>query len=381
MIHLKGIAWDHPRGFDPMVETAKIYQKKNPEVEIKWDKRPLQAFADRPIEEMAFDYDLMVIDHPHVGEASRKKLIYELNNNEKYNDELSLLEKNSVGLSHQSYNFNNNQYALAIDAAAPVSAYRKDLIEHTPHTFEETIKLAEKSKVIWPIKPVDSISCFNSIAANLNNPINSHPEKFIDQNLAIEILKMMKHLSKLVPKDCLFMNPINVLDKMSESDDFYFCPQLYGYSNYSRLGFRKSVINFGNMISFDENKNNCKGSQIGGTGLAISKNTQHLDIALEYTFWVASESCQINQFYYSGGQPGHLKAWQNSNINEDCENFFINTLDTLQNSWLRPRYDGYMYFQDIGGTIINNFLKDEISLEQTFNSLLDEFERSFSVNK
>ena len=40
-----------------------------------------------------------------------------------------------------------------------------------------------------------------------------------------------------------------------------------------------------------------------------------------------------------------------------------------------------MYFQDIGGTIINNFLKDEISLEQTFNSLLDEFERSFSVNK
>ena len=128
MIHLKGIAWDHPRGFDPMVETAKIYKKKNPEVEIKWDKRPLQAFADRPIEEMAFDYDLMVIDHPHVGEASRKKLIYELNNNQKYNDELSLLEKNSVGLSHQSYNFNNNQYALAIDAAAPVSAYRKDLI-------------------------------------------------------------------------------------------------------------------------------------------------------------------------------------------------------------------------------------------------------------
>ena len=54
---LKGIAWDHPRGFDPMVATANLFQKKNPEVEIKWDKRPLQAFADRPIEEMAFDYD------------------------------------------------------------------------------------------------------------------------------------------------------------------------------------------------------------------------------------------------------------------------------------------------------------------------------------
>ena len=284
MIKLKGIAWDHPRGFDPMVETASLFQKKNPEVEINWDKRPLQAFADRPIEEMAFDYDLMVIDHPHVGEASRKDLIYEFNQSKKYESELLLLEKNSVGLSHQSYNFNGNQYALAIDAAAPVSAYREDLIDSPPKTFDETIKLAEKSKVIWPIKPVDSISCFNSIAANFDNPINFVPEKFIDQSLAIEILKMMKKLSKLVPKDCLYMNPINVLDIMSESDEFYFCPQLYGYSNYSREGFRKSIINFGNMISFNDDKNNCKGSQLGGTGLAISKSTKNLDIALEYSF-------------------------------------------------------------------------------------------------
>ena len=86
-----------------------------------------------------------------------------------------------MGLSHQSYNFNGNQYALAIDAAAPVSAFRNDLIENPPSTFEETIKLAEQSKVIWPIKPVDSISCFNSIAANLNNPINKVPEKFVEK--------------------------------------------------------------------------------------------------------------------------------------------------------------------------------------------------------
>ena len=381
MIKLKGIAWDHPRGFDPMVETASLFQKKNPEVEINWDKRPLQAFADRPIEEMAFDYDLMVIDHPHVGEASRKNLIYELNHSKKYGNELLLLEENSVGLSHQSYNFNGNQYALAIDAAAPVSAYREDLIDSPPKTFDETIKLAEKSKVIWPIKPVDSISCFNSIAANFDNPINVVPEKFIDQSLAIEILKMMKELSKLVPKDCLFMNPINVLDIMSESDEFYFCPQLYGYSNYSRTGFRKSIVNFGNMISFNEDKNNCKGSQLGGTGLAISKTTKHLDIALEYSFWVASEVCQTDTFYKSGGQPGHLKAWQSEDVNNNCNNFFINTLNTLQKSWLRPRYDGYMYFQDKAGTLINNFLKDEIALEQTLDSLLMEFERSFSVNK
>ena len=76
---LKGMTWDHSRGYDPMVSTAKRYNENNPDIKIIWEKRPLQAFADRPIELMAFDYDLMVIDHPHVGEASRKDLIYDEN--------------------------------------------------------------------------------------------------------------------------------------------------------------------------------------------------------------------------------------------------------------------------------------------------------------
>ena len=374
------MSWDHPRGFDPMVKTASEFKIKYPDVNINWEKRSLQAFADRPIEEMAFDYDLIVMDHPHVGEASRKNLILELNSYEKFTDHLSHLEKNSVGQSHESYNFNNNQYALAIDAAAPVSAYRKDLIENPPCTFEETIKLAELSKVIWPIKPVDSISCFNSIAANLGQPINNIHTKFIDKNLAKNILSMMKDLAKLVPEKCLSMNPINVLDLMSETKDFVFCPTLYGYSNYSRKNFRQYVVNFGNMISFNNDINDCKGSQIGGTGLAISKSSKNIEVALEYTFWVASETCQKDMFYKSGGQPGHLKAWKYEEINQDCENFFSNTLETLEKSWLRPRYDGYMYYQDKGGTLINKFLKNEISLDKTIENLFIEFERSFSVN-
>ena len=140
MTVLKGIAWDHPRGFDPMVATANEFTKKNPNYKILWEKRPLQAFADRPIEEMAFEYDLMVIDHPHVGEASRKGLLLSLNKFEKYEENLHKLKKESVGISHESYEFNKNHYALSIDAATPVSAYRNDLIEKI------AIKLKEGAK-------------------------------------------------------------------------------------------------------------------------------------------------------------------------------------------------------------------------------------------
>ena len=378
---LKGISWDHPRGFAPMVATASEYKKKNTEVEIIWDKRPLQAFADRPIEEMAYEYDLMVIDHPHVGEASRKELLIEFDKAEKFKNDLSELAINSVGLSHKSYEFNNHQYALAIDAAAPVAAYRPGSLEDIPDTFEEVIKLAENSKVILAIKPVDSISYFNSIAANIGYPINKNENEFMDKQIGLTILKLMKKLSDLVPMECLSMNPINVLDYMSANEDKLYCPILYGYSNYSREGFRKNLIKFTNIPSFNEEKNNCKGSQIGGTGLAISSKSKNKEVALDYAFYVASEICQKDLFYFSGGQPGHISAWKDQNINIDCNNFFEDTLDTLEKAWLRPRYDGYMYFQDVGGTIINNYLSSGESEISVFDNLTKEFEKSFYVNK
>ena len=76
MIALKGMTWDHPRGFDPMVATSESFKKKhNNFISIAWDKRPLQAFADRPIEQMTEDYDLIVIDYPHLGEVAANGLL------------------------------------------------------------------------------------------------------------------------------------------------------------------------------------------------------------------------------------------------------------------------------------------------------------------
>jgi len=46
---LRGIAWDHTRGFVPMVATAQRFHELHPEIEIRWEKRSLQAFADAPI--------------------------------------------------------------------------------------------------------------------------------------------------------------------------------------------------------------------------------------------------------------------------------------------------------------------------------------------
>ena len=60
---LKGLTWDHARGFDPMTATAQAFNERHPRTEIVWHKRSLQAFADRPLSATVEEYDLLVIDH------------------------------------------------------------------------------------------------------------------------------------------------------------------------------------------------------------------------------------------------------------------------------------------------------------------------------
>src|SRR5690554_3556005 len=113
---LRGITWNHSRGFVPVVAAAQRYSEMYTDVEIVWEKRSLQEFADVPIHMLAEKYDLLVIDHPWAGFATDSKAVIPL----EQHLPVEFLEDqamNSVGASHMSYNFGGFQSALAIDAA------------------------------------------------------------------------------------------------------------------------------------------------------------------------------------------------------------------------------------------------------------------------
>ena len=128
MTVLRGITWNHSRGFVSVVATAQRFCEMRPDVDIIWQKRSLQEFADAPIEDLAEDYDLLVIDHPWAGFAAYSQVLVPLQEimpAEYMQDQAD----NSVGHSHPSYIFDGGQCALAIDAATPVASYRPDLLE------------------------------------------------------------------------------------------------------------------------------------------------------------------------------------------------------------------------------------------------------------
>jgi len=40
-ITLKGLTWDHPRGYSPLAGGIPEYEKQNPGINIHWDRRTL----------------------------------------------------------------------------------------------------------------------------------------------------------------------------------------------------------------------------------------------------------------------------------------------------------------------------------------------------
>ena len=375
MINLKGMTWDHPRGYDPMIASSESFTKQhNNSISITWDKRPLQAFADRPIEQMTGQYDLIVIDYPHVGEVSANGLLDNFDKSE-YTDQLSKLFQESVGQSHKSYFVDNHQWALAIDAATQVAVYREDLIDLLPSSWNDLIELTKNRKVFWPLKPVHAISSFYSICNNIGKPFQVNSKDFVSKKEAIITLEMMKEVVKYLPKECLQMDPIQTCEYMSENNDIFYCPYIYGFSNYSRNGFKKNVLLFSNVMDLEGN--GPIGTQLGGTGIAVSNASTFKKEAFQYALWVASAECQKDIYYKNGGQPGNAIAWEDKIINEETNNFFYNTRATLEGAWVRPKYNGYMKFQDLSGDIINDFLKNNLKEEVIYDKLNYEFRKSF----
>ena len=133
----------------------------------------MQEFANAPIQGLAEAYDLLVIDHPWAGYAAYSQVLVALQDQIPA-DYLADQATNSVGHSHPSYVFGDNQCALAIDAATPVASYRPDLLGRygleQPQTWQDLLALARQGRVIMPGIEIDTLMNFYMLCATQGQP-------------------------------------------------------------------------------------------------------------------------------------------------------------------------------------------------------------------
>ena len=352
-IKLKGMTWSHPRGYDPMVACSALYLQKTG-VEIAWEKRSLQDFESFPVEELARQYDLIVIDHPHVGQITAEGCLAPLDIDGR-EAEFEALAKGTVGQSFPSYNWQGRQWAFPIDAATQVQAYRDDLADPA-ETWDDVIELAREGGVLLPLRPPHSLMTFYTLCANMMAPCASGGNKLVDAKIGAKAFDMIAELASLIDPACFDMDPIAVSERMAEEDSVIACaPFLYGYVNYAIDGFRKNVLTFVDIP--EAGIIGPAGSALGGTGIAVSAFSKAKDAAIDFAYWISSADVQKGLYASSGGQPGHATAWEDEIVNAATGDFYANTRATLEAAWVRPRHDGYMTFQQAASDRINAGLK------------------------
>jgi multiple sugar transport system substrate-binding protein len=355
---LTGITWNHTRGYLPLVAAAQRFADRDPGIEIVWHKRSLQEFADAPIERLAESFDLLVIDHPFVGYAARHPTLLPLDEHLPA-DYLADQATNSVGRSFESYHFGGHLWALAIDAATPVSAHRPDLLERhsvsLPETWAELIALARRGFVVLPAIPVDALMAFYMLCLALGEEPFAGGDEVASPSTTVAALEALRELVACCEPACLDRNPIRTYEAMVARDDLVYCPFAYGYSTYAQATYAKPPLKFGGLISLDGRRLR---STLGGTGLAISRRCRDLDLAVAYARFVAGPDCQRGLYSRAGGQPGHRGAWLDPEVNAGAGDFYRDTLPTLDEAYLRPRYDGYIPFQDRTGEMVHAYLRD-----------------------
>ncbi|MBJ6367703.1 MULTISPECIES: extracellular solute-binding protein [Flavobacteriaceae] len=368
-ISLKGIAWNHTRGFTSVVATAQRFEELNPNMRITWEKRSLQAFADASLDELTNNYDLLIMDNPHVSIAARDNNLLAFNDylNAEFIEELA---NNSVGKSHASYNVNGKQWTLATDAATPIATWREDLIHQQniqiPNTWEDLLTLTKTGKVAFASIPIDTLMHHYMLCEALGASVFTSKIVVAPREIMIDAIKMYKKLVDLAPSYCLEMNPIHIAELMTSTDEIVYSPFNYGYSNYSKKNYADKVLKAGSLVTLNGKRLR---SVLGGAGIAVSSKTKHAKVAMQYAEFNATEKIQSGLYFDFGGQPGHRKSWLNEEVNKQSKNFFKDTLQTLDKAIMRPQYYGYMYFQDNASPVIHEAVSGKVSIEAAVDKM------------
>ena len=353
-IALKGMTWNHPRGYDPMVTCSKLWQEKTG-VTVTWDQRSLQDFESFPVETLAREYDLIVIDHPHVGQITAENCLAPLDLPGR-EAEWAALKHGSLGQSYPSYHWQGRQWAFPIDAAAQVQAWRPDLLSAPLRTWGEVVERAKSGQVALPLCPPHVLMSFFTLAGNLGHPCAVTGLELIAIKDGVEVYDRLSELAARIDPVCFEQDPIAVYERMAQRDSKVACvPLTYGYVSYARTGFRPARIAFGDIPA--AGSNGPIGSALGGTGIAVSARSTEREAAIDFAYWAASADVQSGPYAAAGGQPGHEAAWASPDVNAPVDGFYAKTRATLDGAWVRPRHDGYMEFQEMASRRLLGALK------------------------
>lgn len=363
-----GITWDHPRGRNALVAAADRERAAGTGLDIHWEAHSLENFESYPIDELARDHDLIVLDHPHLGEALEHGSLIAL---ETVVDPSVLAGWRSaaVGSSFSSYAVAGAQWAVPLDAATQVAVRKTSLLSAPPRTWAEVRELSTEVPVALSLAGPHAYLTFASICAAYGDPCDG--ADLVSDEVALTALDLMTDIAGRAPAGTATANPIALLERLRDTTDIAYCPLVYGYVTYSSSDVRFSdapVATAGGR----------HGSTLGGTGLALSRRAVVTPELVRHIEWLMGDVAQTQFIPRHDGQPSARLAWLDPDLDEVAAGFYRGTLDTVSDAWVRPRHAGYIRFQGEASAVVRDIIARTTSVAAGLAALRDGHRRSLS---
>ncbi len=363
-----GLTWDHPRGRNALEATAARFSAEGTD-SLTWSAQPLEGFESAPIDELAAAYDLIVLDHPHIGDAIAADCLTPLD--ELFSTEaLAEWSTSAVGPTFESYVVDGRSWALPLDAATQVSARLPHVVQDAPLTWSDALDLARHAPVAPSLAGPHAFLSLCSIAVSLGaDP--AADDDFLPSIVFDESLQMLRELAHRAPRGTAELNPIGLLERMSAIGDIHYIPLVYGYAPYSLRTDDARVV-FGSP----PRSSGRLGATLGGTGIAVSRRCSPSPALLQHVAWLMSDEAQRGVIPAHQGQPSARAAWTDPGVDRDAGGFFSGTLEALDSSWVRPRFAGYVPLQSASSAIVRAAIDGTLSAREAHDQIAAAFVRA-----
>ncbi len=352
---LKGLTWDHPRAYQGLEAETKRFNRMQDRIWLSWDRQSLRAFEEKSIEVTAAEYDLVVLDHPFMGDAAATGCLLDLRQLPELLD-LEPLSTAFVGPSFSSYVYEGGVWALPLDAACQTAVMRPDLLERydesAPSTLEELFSLARRHQIALAMSCPHAFMNFLTICGLLGADISGEGERLVPRRTGIEALDLFRELVAKAAPEVAGWSSVAMLDAMADRDDLAYCPMVFCFNSYARLVDHRgrNRLAFANPIEMRVG-GGCAGAVAGGTGLAISSSSRLKTEAAVILAYLTSAETQF-RMAIEGGQPARRDTWDNPNADHANGSLFSSTIQTMSGALVRPRYPGYIALQNRAGDIL-----------------------------
>lgn len=372
MTDYRGLTWEHPRGTTALRRAAADFTAAAHDSTLTWDAQPLEGFESHPIEELCAAYDLVVLDHPHLGDALVAGCLRPLE--EVFAPELVRQWAGAaVGASGHSYRVAGRHWAAPLDAATQVAAAHRAALPEPPGEWQSVLELAERAPVALSLSGPHALLTFFSLCNGLGERPATEPGRpLISTGTAIRALELMAELLARTDPATASLNPIALLQLIAEGERLVYCPLVYGYVNYSHRD-DGSPVRFADVPRL--RPEGSLGSVLGGTGLAVTRRTPVTPELAGHLAGLMSADTQRDLLAAHQGQPGRGEVWSDPEVDAAAGGFYQGTRATIEAAWVRPRLPGYPALQSALSTVIRDGLLSRAEPRELVAALLEIWER------